>query len=121
MGLDEDDEVCWFELPQPGDMLMLITDRGFGKRMLADDIERQGRAGKGQKLLPITKNGAIGVCLAGCLDVTHAAGVRLAQKLGHVTTLNVGEIPVQRRVGKGDMLVRVLPDDVVVQVSAISE
>ena len=118
MGLDEDDEVCWFELPQPGDMLMLITDRGFGKRMLADDIERQGRAGKGQKLMPITKNGAIGLCLAGCLDVTHAAGVRLVQKLGHVTALSVGEIPLQRRAGKGEMLASVLLDDVVVSASA---
>ena len=101
-------------------MLMVISERGFGKRMLADDIERQGRAGKGQKLLPITQNGAIGLCLAGCMDVTHAGGVRLTQKLGHVTTMSIGEIPVQRRSGKGEMLVSVLLDDVVVSAVAIA-
>jgi len=121
MGLDEGDEVRWFELPQPGDMLMLISERGFGKRMLADDIERQGRAGKGQKLLPITKNGAIGLCLAGCLDVTRASGVIIEQKHGHASTLSVGEIPVQRRAGKGEMLVSVLLDDVVVYAGAVTE
>ena len=50
--------------------------------------------------------------------MTHAAGVRLVQKLGHVTALSVGEIPVQRRAGKGEMLASVLLDDVVVSASA---
>lgn len=121
MALEEGDEVSWFELPRPGDVLMLITDRGFGKRMLADDIERQGRAGKGQKLLPITKNGAIGLSLAGCLDVTHTSDVVIEQKHGHASTLSVGEIPVQRRAGKGEMLVSVLLDDVVTYVGTVSE
>jgi len=119
--LEEGDEVCWFELPQAGDMLLVVSDRGFGKRMLADDIDRQGRAGKGQKLLPLTKNGAIGLCLAGCIDVTQAANVVFEQKMGHVTTMSVGEIPVQRRSGKGELLVSVLLDDVIVYTGAISE
>lgn len=53
-GIDvgKDDEVRWFEIPKAGDMLFVLSDRGFGKRMLSDDVERQGRAGKGQKLLP---------------------------------------------------------------------
>lgn len=116
ISLEAGDQVRWFELPQAGDVLLVVTDRGFGKRMLADDIERQGRAGKGQKLMPLTKNGAIGVCLAGCVDVTHAAGVRMEQKHGHVTQLNVGEVTVERRSGKGAMLVSVLLDDVVTYV-----
>ena len=118
--LDEDDAVGWFELPKPGDVLMVISDRGYGKRMLADDIDRQGRAGKGQKLLPLTKNGAIGMCIAGCVDVTHATGVIFEQKMGHVMTLSVNEIPVQRRTGKGELLVSVLLDDIVVYAGAIS-
>ena len=118
--LDDDDAVCWFELPKPGDVLMIVSDRGYGKRMLADDIDRQGRAGKGQKLLPLTKNGAIGVCIAGCVDVTHATGVMFEQKMGHATTLSVNEIPVQRRTGKGELLVSVLLDDTVVYAGTIS-
>ena len=118
--LEDDDTVGWFELPKAGDVLLVVSDRGYGKRMLADDIDRQGRAGKGQKLLPITKNGAIGYCLAGCVDVTHATGVIFAQKMGHTSTLGVNEIPVQRRTGKGELLVSVLLDDVVVYAGTIS-
>ena len=36
------------------------------------------------------------------------------QKNGHVTQMSVGEIPVERRSGKGQLLVSVLLDDVVV-------
>ena len=121
ISLDDEDHVRWFELPRPGDVLMIISDRGYGKRMLADDIERQGRAGKGQKLLPLTKNGTIGLGLVGCVDATHATGFVFEQKMGHTTTLGVHEIPVQRRSGKGELLVSVLLDDVVVYAGAISE
>ncbi|MDO5377266.1 MAG: DNA topoisomerase (ATP-hydrolyzing) [Clostridia bacterium] len=111
--LDEGDEVRWFELPQAGDMLLVVTDKGIGKRMLADDIERQGRAGKGQKLMPFTKNGALGAGLASCLNVTGAAQVAFTQKHGHVTVIPTAEIGVDRRSGKGQMLVSVLLDDIV--------
>lgn len=116
--LNEGDEVCWYALLKAGDMLLVISDRGYGKRMMADDIDRQKRGGKGQKLLPITRNGEIGSRLAGFLDVTHAAGVSFTQKHGHVTQMNIGEIGVERRAGKGQMLCSVLLDDVVIHVAA---
>ncbi len=114
-GIDvaKNDAVRWFEIPKSGAMLVVISDRGFGKRMLCDDIERQGRAGKGQKLLPMNKSGETGQMLAACLNVTEAKAVRVEQKHGHVTTLDVSEISVQRRTAKGELLVNVLLDDVV--------
>ena len=43
-GIDvaKNDAVRWFEIPKAGTMLFVVSDRGFGKRMLCDDIERQG-------------------------------------------------------------------------------
>ena len=118
--LSEGDAVCWAMLPQPGDMLLLISDRGFGKRMMADDIDRQKRATKGQKLLPMTKSGETGTQLSALLDVTHAGQVRFVQKQGHVTEMNVTEIGVERRAGKGQLLVSVLLDDVVTDAGIVS-
>ena len=114
-GIDvgEGDEVGWMLMPAAGDMLLLISDRGYGKRMLADDVDRQKRAGKGQRLLPMTRTGETGTCLAGLLDVTHALAVSFTQKGGHVTAMNASEIGVERRAGKGQLLVSVLLDDVV--------
>lgn len=120
-GIDlyEGDAVCWHEIPKAGDVLLAVSDRGYGKRLLADDVERQGRAGRGQKLMPFTRSGDTGTELAGFANVTHAAKVSLEQKHGHVTQLDVGEIPLERRTGKGQMLVSVLLDDVVVHVALL--
>ena len=110
--------MAFFEVPKPGDMLLVVSDRGFGKRMLADDIERQNRGGKGQKLMPFTRTGETGTQIAGLLNVTGASQVRFEQKHGHVTQMSAGEIPVERRSGRGQMLVSVLLDDVVVYAAA---
>ena len=119
ISLSDGDEVRWFEVPKPGDMLMVISDRGFGKRMLCEDIERQGRGGKGQRLLPFTKAGDTGRELAGFMNVTRAESVIFTQKHGHVSQMNVFEVAVERRSGKGQMLVSVLLDDVVVSAAAV--
>ncbi|MBP3656907.1 MAG: DNA topoisomerase 4 subunit A [Clostridia bacterium] len=119
ISLEDGDCVRWFELPRSGDVLLIMTDRGVGKRMLADDIERQGRAGKGQKVIPITKNGVIGACLAACLNVTGAGDLLITQKHGHTTQMNAAEIAIERRSGKGQLLVSVLLDDVVQSVAVI--
>ena len=111
--LAEGDELIWHFLPKAGDMLLVISDRGFGKRMMADDVDRQKRAAKGQKLLPMTKSGDTGTQLAAVLDVTRAQQVTFTQKHGHQTMMGMYEIGVERRSGKGQMLLSVLLDDVV--------
>ena len=117
--LSDGDGVVWSMLPKPGDVLLVISDRGFGKRMMADDIDRQKRGGKGQKLLPMTKTGEIGTVLAGFVDVTKASGVSFVQKHGHTTQMGIGEIAVERRTGKGQLLCSVLLDDVVTEAAAV--
>ena len=116
--LSSGDQIGWHLVPKPGDVLLVISDRGFGKRMMADDIDRQKRGGKGQKLLPMTKTGEIGTELAGFAEVTRASGVSIVQKHGHVTQMSIGEIAVERRTGKGQLLCSVLLDDVVTGASA---
>ena len=111
--LSDGDEVRWIHAHQDGDMLLLVSDRGFGKRMMMSDIDRQKRATKGQKLLAITKSGENGTQMAAALNVTRATQVSFVQKHGHVTTMNTFEIGVERRTGKGQLLVSVLLDDVV--------
>lgn len=111
--MGKDDEVRWFEIPKAGDMLFVLSDRGFGKQMLSDDVERQGRAGKGQSFCPMNKTGETGTQVAVCLNVTGAKSVRVEQKHGHTVLLNMDEIAVERRASKGQLLVNVLLDDVV--------
>ena len=117
--LDEGDDVLAFTLPKAGNMLLVVTDRGYGKRMLSDDVDRQKRAGKGQRLMP--KNAATGLLIAAAIDVTGASAVTFEQKHGHATQLSISEIAVDRRSGKGQLLVSVLLDDVVERAAAVKE
>jgi len=117
--LGEGDEVRWHFLYKNDMILMIISDRGFGKRMMASEVDRQKRATKGQKLLPMTKSGEIGTRLAAVLDATHAKQFAFTQKHGHVTTLNDFEIGAERRAGRGQLLVSVLLDDVVTEADVI--
>ncbi len=117
--LADGDELRWAMLPKPGDILLMISDRGYGKRMMADDVDRQKRATKGQKLLPMPKSGEAGACLAALLDATKLAQVAFIQKHGHATTMDVHEIAVERRTGKGQLLVSVLLDDIVERADGI--
>ena len=121
-GIDvaDGDEVAWVFMPKAGDVLLMISDRGFGKRMPADMVDRQKRAGKGQKLLAMTKAGETGTQLAALMDVTTAQQVTFTQKHGRQTAMNMFEIPAQKRADKGALLVSVLLDDVVTD-AAITE
>ena len=118
--LSDGDELCWMMAHKDGDLLLLISDRGFGKRMMMDDIDRQKRATKGQKLLGITKTGETGTQLAALLNVTGVQQVAFTQKSGHVTTMGMFGIPVERRSAKGQLLVNVLLDDVVTEATVLS-
>ena len=117
--LSDGDEVRWIHAHKNGDVLLVISDRGFGKRMTMESIDRQKRATKGQKLLPITKSGEIGTQLAAVINVTGAQQVAFTQKHGYVTTMNTNEIGVEARTGRGQLLISVLLDDVVTDAGII--
>ena len=113
--LDADDAVARFVKPSSSSTLFVITDRGFGKRMLAADIERMDRGRKGQKVMPITKSGNIGTQVMTLLcDEIDKAVIR--QYHGNVTELELSGIRVLRRADAGEMLVPVLLDDTVTNV-----
>ena len=104
---------------------MLMTGVVYiGRKML---LHADGRAttsnvaSKGQKLLPMTKNGALGNELAACVCATGATRFVIEQKHGRSTQLSAAEIPVDRRSGKGTMLVSVLLDDIVTYAGIIAE
>ena len=113
--LDTDDDIALFAKPSSSSILFVITDRGFGKRMLAADVERMDRGRKGQKIMPTTKSGTIGsqVLTLVCDDIEKAV---LHQYHGTVTELDLNGIRVLRRTDSGQMLVPVLLDDTVTDV-----
>ena len=114
MTLDEGDEIAYAfcQNAELGEM-MLISDRGYAKRVLALDFETQGRGGKGLKAFTFNKNGSNGNILAGALYVTEPYNFTIRQKTSPATTFDTEFVPIDARAGKGCMLVMALMEDVV--------
>ena len=114
MTLDDGDEIAFAfcQSAEVGEML-LISDRGYAKRVLALDFEPQGRGGKGLKAFTFNKNGSNGANLVGALYVTEPYNFTIRQKTSPATTFDTEFVPIDARAGKGCMLVMALMEDVV--------
>jgi DNA gyrase subunit A len=96
--------------------LLLMTDRGYAKRNLLIDHDRQGRGGKGLKAFNFNKNGANGSIIAAALWVREPFDALVYQKDGTVTPLNTEEVLIEQRFSKGKPYVLALMENVVVDV-----
>ncbi|MBR1710765.1 MAG: DNA topoisomerase 4 subunit A [Clostridia bacterium] len=113
MGLESKDTVIKAMKPSSASSVFLITERGFGKRLLCADIERSERGRRGQRMIMITKSGEIGTYIAGLLPCEDIEHLKIHQAHGSVTEISLDEVPVERRTTRGRMLIPVLLDDVI--------
>ncbi len=114
MALDEGDAVLFAEQPQAGDQVLLVSERGFAKRVLFMDFEPQARAGKGVKAFYFNKSGSNGTSVASALLVDEASSsVVLTQKKSPPSSLNPSEVALQGKQDKGMACVMAILDDVV--------
>ncbi|NLI21362.1 MAG: DNA topoisomerase 4 subunit A [Clostridiales bacterium] len=114
MALEMDDEVIFAEQPRPEDQVLLLSDRGFAKRVLYLDFEPQARGGKGVKAFYFNKSGSNGREVAGALLLREPAlPVLVHQKKSAPTSGNAGEIPLQGKQDRGVPYVMAVLDDVV--------
>ncbi|HPS82480.1 MAG TPA: DNA gyrase subunit A, partial [Candidatus Limiplasma sp.] len=113
MALDPGDDIIFAEQPQPGDQVLLLSERGFGKRVLFMDFEPQARGGKGVKAFYFNKSGSNGTCLAGAVRVgEHPGDVLLFQKKSAPAALSAESVLLQGKQDKGMPYVMAILDDV---------
>ena len=119
MALSDGDEIaCAFVLSNPADSLLAVSERGFGKRIPVSDLPAQGRARGGAGLLSQSRRKGEESRIAGCLLLTEdVQKVAIRQKYGEVTRFSPDEIPAARRTAPSPLLVSVLMDDVVTEVT----
>lgn len=94
--------------------LIVITDRGFGKRSFLFDYEQQGRNGKGVKTFDFRKNGSNGTRIVYAGTVQAPFTLVLEQRHGAKTPINTESIHIEPKASKGEMLLAVVLDDDVV-------
>jgi DNA gyrase subunit A len=108
-----DDEVRVAQIVNEGDEIIILTDRGIGKRSRLTDYPQQGRAGKGCKTIAFYKNQSNGTEITHGLIVDYPFDFVITQKDGTVTELNTKNVTLQEREGKGKAIAMVLMDNVV--------
>ncbi|MDO5436294.1 MAG: DNA topoisomerase (ATP-hydrolyzing) [Clostridia bacterium] len=117
------DSVAYFLQPGEQDEIILLSDRGWGKRVPQTEFDLQHRGGKGVRCIFFNKNGSNGREIAGACAVSAdmPALLRITQVRSGATLLSKKEILLQNRQGKGMPYVMAIMDDTVTGLEALPE
>lgn len=120
MQLDDDDEVIWVDQIGETEQMVLFSERGYAKRLLAVDFEKQNRNGKGVKSFYFNKNGSNGKYIAGLVKVDKSAcDLIVTQAQSPATRISKDSIRLQGKQDRGNPCVMAILDDVVTGVTAV--
>ena len=120
MQVDSGDEVIWVGQIGDTEQMVLLSERGYAKRLMAVDFEKQNRNGKGVKSFNFNKNGSNGKYLAGVVKVEKApCDLVITQRQSPATRLSKDSILLQSRSDRGNPCVMAILDDVVTGVTAV--
>ena len=121
MALDDDDEIIWCGQLSARDEIILMSDRGYGKRIPAMDFEPQNRNGKGVRAFQFNKNGSNGRYIAAMLRTAAdtPCEIDILQARSKPTRITKDSIMLQRRQDRGLPFVMALLDDVVTGLTLI--
>ncbi len=120
MQVDDADELMWVGQIADTEQMVLLTDRGYAKRLLSVDFEKQNRNGKGVKSFYFNKNGSNGRCLAGIVKVEKGpCDLIISQAKSAPTRIPKDSILLQGKQDRGNPCVMAILDDVVTGVIAL--
>jgi DNA gyrase subunit A len=96
--------------------IMVVSEKGYGKRTDIDDYRITGRGGKGVKTLSVTeKTGA----LISMKDVTNENDLMIITKLGITIRMKMEDIRVMGRATQGVRLIKVRDKDDIASVAKV--
>ncbi len=99
-------------------LLLTITERGFGKRTRLEEYRVQQRYGKGVLSFKVTtKTGRV----VGALLVTPEQQIMLVTNSGRVIRIKAGDVRKVGRVTQGVRLMRLEPDEKIVDMAALDD
>ncbi len=98
---------------QNGESLLLISERGYMKRVPTSMIDLQRRAGKGVRSFYFNKNAGNGSCIAASAVISLPRSFTVRTSLGQLVTLGSEEIAQQKLTDRGKPYLLAVMDDVV--------
>jgi DNA gyrase subunit A len=118
---DANDEVVGLicvDPEHPGRTVLVVSEKGFGKRTVVDEYRITNRGGKGVKTINVTeKTGK----LVGILDVAEAEDLIITCKSGVTIRMNVAAISAQGRATQGVKLIRLDEGDEIAAITKIDD
>jgi DNA gyrase subunit A len=115
---DEDRVIGMVCIDDPDKTLLVVSEKGYGKRSAIDDYRITRRGGKGVKTLNITnKTGA----LVSIKEVVDNDDLILINKSGIMIRMQVSSIRVMGRATQGVRLIRLNEDDSIASVARAEE
>ncbi|SFM63107.1 DNA gyrase subunit A [Thermodesulforhabdus norvegica] len=118
-GMDVSDSyVIGMEVYQGQEAILVVSDRGYGKRTLCSEFRVQGRGGMGVMGIKVTeRNGyATGFCLVDPEDE-----ILLITNLGKLIRLKASDISLQGRATQGVKLMELEEDEKIVDLAVVGE
>ena len=98
--------------------VLVVSEKGFGKRTAIDEYRITNRGGKGVKTINVTdKTGS----LVGMLDVTEKDDLMITCKSGVIIRMKVSDISEQGRATQGVKLIRLDDGDEIAAITKIEE
>jgi DNA gyrase subunit A len=108
MDLDKDDYVVGMEIVGEKELILSVTEKGYGKRTPITEYRKQSRAGKGViNVKTAERNGKV----VGVLSVTEESEVMIISAQGKITRLDSSEIRESSRSAQGVRLINLEEGD----------
>ena len=118
INLEEDDEVVAMQLVQPGEELLVVTSKGYGKRTPVEEYKIQARGGKGLLTYDKSKFKKTGQ-LIGAIVVEDKDEIMLINSKGTVIRIAAGDISRLGRATQGVKIMRVGDDIEIISMSKV--
>jgi len=118
-GINLSDEICvGMEVTEPAMEVLVVTQKGYGKRTSLDEYRETKRGSKGVKSLSITeKNGSI----VGFKSVQSDKDLVIITNNGVVIRLSIDSISMMGRVTQGVRLINLKDENIVSSISVINK
>ena len=118
MNLDHEDEVVGMQMNTQGDKLLIVTEKGMGKRTNIDEFTLQRRGGKGLKCYKVTeKTGRV----VGVKAVNDDHEVMLITTEGIIIQLRCDEISTYGRITSGVKLINLKGEETVKTIAKVRQ
>ncbi|WP_026651410.1 DNA gyrase subunit A [Butyrivibrio proteoclasticus] len=118
MMLDDTDEIVGMQLNTQGDSLLIVSEKGFGKRTTLEEFHSQFRGGKGVKCYKITeKTGNV----VGVKAVNDDNEIMMITSAGTIIQLRMDEITIHGRVTSGVKMINLDKGVTVAKIAKVRE